>query len=774
MSYREIIDPDGKIDQAYLPDDGIPPLGVRQLLGGDGAGNYVPVGATPGSVGNVLATVPITPSNPTGLAFQPGASISLTRGQLITSTGSGTTALQWAGNDPANQGDVLSIDVGEATGLKYVSLNNLFQAVFPMVIAPGETFGLPPGTVRLDIGYTAGAQGQGQIPMGKNTVLGGEGGLLSLPSAPAQPGSVLTISPSNSTFGVDWAPIPVRTVTQGNNIAVNTVGLNTTVSVRNPLNAVLNVGAQNIQGTTGQVLLTSGGSNLTASSSTVTVQDTASPAINTTILKTGIQVNNATDDLNLTPASLQKNTGAGALVIEHNVASGPISLETQGGTADVTTNCALAPAKIRASNGVGAANQLLSASAAGGSLTWVDPAPIPTIQQVLKNGGNVVSPPPAGTFLDMGGNQVKNVAGPSANNDAATKLYVDSLLTTSLAPYGVETITAGPNITLTPAPGNPKQIQISATGDGNITGQAFYVFTIKENGFLPGPVRPVALSGGYKYSNPPPDEPFTGPGYSPHADNAGEPYDYSLPYPQDQFVSTCAVWGAHVGYYPPPVNPPWYENSTFYAWFDFPQPPSGIVPIVSNDPNISFCDQSVYSSNSNNFITYTGTGRVIVTLSSTEVIFTSLVYNDAGPPNDDVRSVTYTNQSIFNQNVDNYYYPSGVTLACGVLPGSTPPNNRPTNPTNSYVQPDLVGTSAPIGPSNIVNTATYQGAFSATFELAPLDSIFLYPIINGYFAYSSFSNTPFRDPAAAAQPAFTYAFRLEDMEIKMHVIRIED
>ena len=749
MSYRQIIDPDGKIDKIYLPDDGIPTLGARQLLGGTNNGTYAAVGATPGSIGNVLATVDITPENPTGLAFQPGASISLTRGQLITSTGSGTTALQWPG--AGGQGDVLSVDTNSATGLKYIPLNTLIQAVPPLVNSDDPIFGLPPGAVRLDIGYKAGPEGQGQIPMGKNTVLGGEGGLLSLPSAPAQPGSVLTISPSNSTFGVDWAPIPVRTVTQGNNIAVNTVGLNTTVSVRNPLNAVLNVGAQNIQGTTGQVLLTSGGSNLTASSSTVTIQDTASPAINTTILKTGIQVNNATDDLNLTPASLQKNTGAGALVIEHNVASGPISLETQGGTADVTTNCALAPAKIRASNGVGAANQLLSASAAGGSLTWVDPAPIPTIQQVLKNGGNVVSPPPAGTFLDMGGNQVKNVAGPSANGDAATKLYVDSLLTTSLAPYSVETITAGPNITLTPAPGNPKQIQISASADGNITGQAFYVWTIKEyfdgtvQPWNPSPAidKPTAVSGGWPTSS---TESYGSP--------TGEPKVWSDPFP----VANPALskWSLNFpNYYR------WYNISDLSPSNPAPQ------PVYTNDPNISFSDITKYSVTRDMFITYTGTGRVQVTLHSDNFFFQTLTYPGSEPS---TNPLNYTVPSYFTFDLPNVYYFSGMALGCGVLPASTPGNYKPTGPDNFFEQPEQVGSSACHGPGSLYDSSTYQGAFSATFEVGFGDNIFLYPITNAYF------NTNGSQPygAGGSAPSKTYAIKLTDCLINMHVIRLED
>jgi len=365
MSVREIIESNGKIDPALLPGDNLPALIPGQLIGADPAGGYIAIG--PGAPGTILARNLAAPS---GLSFQPGASISLSQGQLISADAVGNTI---AVNAPTALGQVLTKSSSAASGLTFTDCTSIVHDQPPLRTVAGSTFGFDAGSAVVVIDYTPGVKGQ--IPVGKNTVSGGVGDLLSIPTGAGALGRVLTVT-ADPTFGVGWVTPTPSAPTAGTNISV----AGTAVSVRNPLNATLNLGNQNLTGTTGYIQMVDVGntSATTITGQSVIVSDTTTPAKNTAILESGINVSTAADDLVLTPSIIQKNTGAGALRFVHNVAGGPISLETASGTADVTTNCALAPTKIRATNGLGAANQVLSAGAAGGSLLWVNPDSGPT------------------------------------------------------------------------------------------------------------------------------------------------------------------------------------------------------------------------------------------------------------------------------------------------------------------------------------------------------------------------------------------------------------
>jgi hypothetical protein len=108
------------------------------------------------------------------------------------------------------------------------------------------------------------------------------------------------------------------TISAGNNISVNNTNpQSSVVSISSPLTSTLNLGSQNVIGTTGNITFTNNSFNNSASSilgNGFVVNDIITPAISTIITKTIIASQTATDNLSFNTTGIFRNdstTGAG-------------------------------------------------------------------------------------------------------------------------------------------------------------------------------------------------------------------------------------------------------------------------------------------------------------------------------------------------------------------------------------------------------------------------------------------------------------------------------
>jgi hypothetical protein len=141
------------------------------------------------------------------------------------------------------------------------------------------------------------------------------------------------------------------------------------VNLRNPLTAVLNIGTQDITGSTGQIIMSdpvTAISQSTIEANGISVINTATPAENSSLTNSGILVQTAADGLFFTPTIINK-TGAAPLAIV-SVASN-IELNTP---TVVTTSGSFQPATIldTFAGGAGTAGQVLS-SLGGAGTKWI-------------------------------------------------------------------------------------------------------------------------------------------------------------------------------------------------------------------------------------------------------------------------------------------------------------------------------------------------------------------------------------------------------------------
>jgi hypothetical protein len=152
-------------------------------------------------------------------------------------------------------------------------------------------------------------------------------------------GLVLTANSGTAT-GLEWAAgggaAGVASVAAGvnENITITGTAVNPIVGVSNPLNGVLNIGTQNITGTTGDIILTNAPNQTTLAEGGLTAVDTAVGTTITSVAKTGLTTSTATDSMSATPTGLSKTVGATALTLSSTTA--PIQL-----TPDAGKNCAV-------------------------------------------------------------------------------------------------------------------------------------------------------------------------------------------------------------------------------------------------------------------------------------------------------------------------------------------------------------------------------------------------------------------------------------------------
>ena len=197
----------------------------------------------------------------------------------------------------------------------------------------------------------------------------------------------------------------INAVNPGNNIDVATVNNVATVSLENPLTAPLNIGTQDITGTTSNIILTNNGATIEMGGNGITPTNYSYAGINR-----------------------QDN---GNLVIQNTAPNnGDIQLNTTNGI--VSSNSALQVPAIRDAGGLtGGANQVLSAGPAGGSLVWVAPG-----------GGGAITAVNPGYNIDV--NTVGTVATVSLKAPLTTNLDMGAVdITTSTVNGQIEMVLNG-------------------------------------------------------------------------------------------------------------------------------------------------------------------------------------------------------------------------------------------------------------------------------------------------------------------------------------------
>lgn len=206
-----------------------------------------------------------------------------------------------------------------------------------------------------------------QAPIGGHLSIGGAGGDLRIQGATIK-GSILAgngtststlplgtngyvlTADSTAGVGVKWAVGGgVASVSAGTNITIPNPAI-PVVALSNPLTSVLNLGTQNITGSTSQITLTNGNDKAVQQATTGFISsNTAVPAQNSTLYKTGLTISTPNDALAVSASTIQK-TGSNALSIASNTpihlsgsfgGGGGIQIAQQtGANTTLTTNIA--------------------------------------------------------------------------------------------------------------------------------------------------------------------------------------------------------------------------------------------------------------------------------------------------------------------------------------------------------------------------------------------------------------------------------------------------
>jgi hypothetical protein len=150
-------------------------------------------------------------------------------------------------------------------------------------------------------------------------------------------GYVLTAD-SSAGVGVKWASAGgagVASITAGSNIGVNNaIPTAPVVSLLSPLTSTLNVGTQNVQGTTTQITLTNGGSQAVQQATTgFTSIDSTLATTKASLFKNAISVETSTNKVQMTPTYVLKTVGTTAFQVG-TVGSAQLQLVGAGGFAD--------------------------------------------------------------------------------------------------------------------------------------------------------------------------------------------------------------------------------------------------------------------------------------------------------------------------------------------------------------------------------------------------------------------------------------------------------
>jgi len=359
MSYSEIVGPDGKILPIYI-DEGqtVPPLGLGEILSGQANGTYAILPNNGVADGTILMLDKANPLSSTGLRWAnvPGAEV-LAKGQLLTGTDSSSSFKLNPG--PLNY--VLTSNPTVEPGLAWRNVRNLITTQFPLA-NDNSAFGI--GTEVISLAFTPDTNGE--IPVGLSSTGGDLGGLLPKGSN----GQVLTVnSMAPSGFGIEWQT-PFSDVVAGTNITIPDPQV-PIVSLSDPLTARLNIGSQNIIGTTGELKFTDSGNTNTATltATSLNIADTAAAGLSSVMNETGFFANNGSSSSKLLSDGVSKLSGSSALTISNTVSGQPITLTTNGNTSNVNVSCPLKPTTIKDSTDAVGNNQYLTANGSG-QLIW--------------------------------------------------------------------------------------------------------------------------------------------------------------------------------------------------------------------------------------------------------------------------------------------------------------------------------------------------------------------------------------------------------------------
>ena len=162
----------------------------------------------------------------------------------------------------------------------------------------------------------------------------------------------------------------IAAVNAGTNISIPNPAV-PVVAVRNPLNAPLNIGTQNITGTTAQVQIADAASAANLSSAELTFTDVATPAINSQFSRTAVEFADGVATTSLSAGGIAETQNL-VLEIQNNAVGGGIQLNTNAGAGTISTNSAFQPQRILdTAGGAGTAGQVLSSLGGVAGTAWV-------------------------------------------------------------------------------------------------------------------------------------------------------------------------------------------------------------------------------------------------------------------------------------------------------------------------------------------------------------------------------------------------------------------
>ena len=189
-------------------------------------------------------------------------------------------------------------------------------------------------------------------------------------------GTVLSsLGQGNGTAWIAAGGGGIAAVNAGTNIDIPNPAV-PVVALANPLTAQLNLGTQDIIGTTSTINLINVGANAsTITSGQIQTATVVAPIKDSTLTPANLVLADITqnDTLVLTDSSIQKTTGGTNLTIAHTQPLGDILMNTNAG--QITMNCPLKTTSIfDNANSQGAVGQVLGCGPAGGTLEWVNQA----------------------------------------------------------------------------------------------------------------------------------------------------------------------------------------------------------------------------------------------------------------------------------------------------------------------------------------------------------------------------------------------------------------
>jgi len=337
MSISNILGFDGKLLPSVFPAvSPYPPVatGLGAVLAVSGAGNSLPM-TNVGSIGCSNIAAPfgsilafgsdlITNGATNNLGILPVGNLTLagcqTKGSMLVGDGTSSKELIVPVAPALPDGSVLILDSTTSLGVRWGG-------------EAGDINSITPGT-NIDItGPTANPIVALKAPL-TSTLNMGAVAITDSAGAVGVSGQVLTAGTGGQTL---WGSNGVASITPGSNIGVAGTASVPVVSLLSPLTSTLNVGTQNVQGTTSQITLTNGGSQAVQQATTgFTSIDSTIATTKANVFKTSISIETNADKVSIQPTSILKTLGTTALSVG-SVGSAPLNLFGAGGNANGIT-----------------------------------------------------------------------------------------------------------------------------------------------------------------------------------------------------------------------------------------------------------------------------------------------------------------------------------------------------------------------------------------------------------------------------------------------------